>query len=360
MTPDRPPWQELSPEISEAEAAAATTGIVGPVAVTGATGFVGSHLLDVLRGASVSVRVLVRRPDRIGNFSGAVEVVVGDLDDGAALRRLVDGTATVIHLAGLVRAGRAADFDRTNRVGTQSVVAALRARAPGARLIHVSSLAAAGPSRNPAGRAPTDPPAPISAYGRSKLAAENAVEAWGGRWAIVRPPAVYGPRDRDVLQFFRLIHRGLVPVPSGARWVSLAHVSDVVRAILAVARGRGDHRVLHAGDPHTRTITELLATLAGAGGRKARIIPVPSLVVRAGGLAGDVLHRLGARSVALTSDKARELLARHWTAEVRESLVELGISGSVPLEIGAAATWTWYEAQGWVPHATIRRRGPEV
>ncbi len=351
---ERPGWQTLPPEIGREELEAWVPQIARPVALTGATGFIGSHLASALAASGARARLLVRDPARLlPSLREASDVVTGDIEDPTSLARFVDGCAVVIHLAGRLRAAREIDFDRTNRAGTESLVAALRERAPHARLIHVSSLAAAGPSPEPAGRRPDDQPAPVSAYGRSKLAGEAAARAHSGPCAILRPPTVYGPRDIDVLQFFRLAAKGWVPLPAGERWVSVAHVADVVRAILAAAADGTVGGVLHLGEPEPCEMRRLIALLADAGAVRARIVPLPPVLLRAAGLGGDLLQRLGFRDVAVTRDKARELLARHWSAQTAGSLRALGAVGFVPFPDGARATWAWYRQHGWLPHAKI-------
>lgn len=323
-----------------------------PVAVTGGTGFVGSHLVDTLCDAGIEPRVLVRDPASPRWIAErTVQWVAGDLDDGAALRRLAEGARTVIHLAGVVRAGSAAAFDRGNRVGTTNLVEALAEAAPGARLVHVSSLAAAGPSDAIDGVGPEAPPQPLSAYGRSKLAAEEVVRGEGGhrQWIVVRPPAIYGPRDTDVLEFFKMAARGLVAVPAGERWVTVAWVGDVVRAVLAAAATDGPTgRVLHLGEPQPYRLQAMVRLLADAGGVTARIVPVPAVVLAAAGLGGSLLHRLGFERVAMTADKARELTARHWTARTADSLALLKVDEGLPFPEGAARTWAWYRSAGWL------------
>ncbi len=350
-------WRALPAAVSPDELAMWRPRIPALVAVTGATGFIGSHLVDTLLEAGVSLRLLVRDRAKLPERARReAEVVLGRLDEPDALARLLSGCGAVAHLAGVVRGGSPAPFDLANRVGTENLVRALAESSPSARLVYLSSLAAVGPSPDPAGVGPEAPARPVSAYGRSKLAGEAAVRTHRGPWVILRLPTIYGPRETDVLQFFRLVALGLVPIPAGERYLTVAHVADVVRAILAALAGCGDRCTLHIGDPTPGTLHGMLAVLAESGGLSVRTVQVPALVARAVGLGGDVLQRLGIRRVAITTDKARELLARHWTARTEDSLRTLGVAGSVPLPVGFAATWAWYREAGWVPRAKIRPR----
>ena len=321
-----------------------------PIALTGGTGFVGSHLVETLCAAGIKPRVLVRNPAEPRWIDGAPVVwIEGDLDNRDALSRLVAGAGTVLHLAGVVRAAREADFDHGNRRGTANVVSALEEVAPSARLVHVSSLAAAGPSPDPSGIGPEAEPAPISFYGRSKLAAEFEVRARGDDawWTIVRPPAIYGPRDTDVLEFFRMASRGIVALPGGERWLTVAWVGDVVRSILSAAV-KDPGGIYHLGELDPVTLDELIATLCEAGGVKARVLRVPPAVVSGAGAIGSVLQRLGWRRLPLTADKTRELLARHWSARTVQSMQALGVDGLMPFAGGAAMAWAWYRDRGWL------------
>jgi nucleoside-diphosphate-sugar epimerase len=319
-----------------------------PIAITGGTGFVGSHLIDCLCAAGVRPRVLVRSPESPRWIADTpVQWVAGSLADAEALRQLVDGAATVVHLAGVVRAGRRQDFDIGNRVGTGNLVEAMADVAGSARLVHVSSLAAAGPSRVPEGVAPGDDPSPISWYGQSKLDAEREAQRWSGEggWIILRPPAIYGPRDTDVFEFFRMASRGVVALPAGERWLTVAWVGDVVRAILA-ATTPGSGGIHHLGEPDPFLLQNLISILCDAGDVRARVVSVPPMLVSAAGGLGSALQKLGLRRIALTSDKSRELLARHWTSRTSESLGILGIKDCTGFSDGAAATWGWYRKQG--------------
>jgi len=322
-----------------------------PVALTGGTGFVGSHLVDTLCAAGIRPRVLLRNaaaPRWI--VDRPVEAVLGTLEDAAALGRLVEGAGTVFHLAGVVSADRAEDFDRANRDGTARLVDAVAAAAATARLVHCSSQAAVGPSSDPAGVGPEATPSPVSDYGRSKLCGERAVAALGGAswWVIVRPPAIYGPRDTDVLEFFRMASRGVGLVPAGERWITVAHVADVVRGLLAAAASESSGRTYHLGEPEPRRLDQMLHDLAAAGGKKVRVVPLPAAAVGAAGAVAGLLRRTGLVHSPLTRDKAREIVARHWTLRTADSLRELDVEVQVRFPEGARDTWAWYRRQGWL------------
>jgi nucleoside-diphosphate-sugar epimerase len=322
-----------------------------PVAITGGTGFIGSHLVDTLCEAELRPRVLVRDADRPRWIADRpVEWVCGTLADVPALESLIAGARTVFHLAGVVTADNAAGYDQGNRVGTETVLGVVRDRAPNARFVLVSSLAAVGPSDDPGGLDPDATPAPISDYGRSKLAAEEATRQWGGDgwWSIVRLPAVYGPRDIGVFEFFKMIRRGIALIPAGDRWVSVIHVADAVRGILAAASPSLPRRVFHLAEPESYRMADLIAQLAEAGDRRAKILRVPTPMVATIGTVSSALRVLGLHRGALTRDKAREIAARHWTVRSSTSLDELGLEITVPFSEGARATWAWYRSHGWL------------
>jgi nucleoside-diphosphate-sugar epimerase len=323
-----------------------------PVAVTGGTGFVGSHLVDLFCAAGLRPRVLVRDSSSRGWIDDSpVEWVEGRLQDPDALRTFVAGAGTVYHLAGAVRAGTERVFDSVNRVGTASLVAAVRTAAPDAKLVYLSSIAAAGPSPTIEGVGPEVAPKPVSAYGRSKLGGENEVAALAGDrpWLILRPPAIYGPRDRDILQFFRMAATGWVALPRGEMWASMAYVGDIVACLAAAgARGSASGRVLHLGEERPYRLRALARLIGGAAGRRVRIVSVPAWALAAAGVAGSLLQRMGFRGVALTRDKAREMTARHWTCRTVDSLAVLGVGSTTSFPEGAAATWDWYRRRAWV------------
>ncbi len=322
-----------------------------PVAVTGGTGFVGSHLVDTLCAAGVRPRVLVRNPSSprwIGDRP--VEWVPGSLDDVDALGNLVRGSKTVFHVAGVVTADGAADFDRGNRDGTARLVDAVRSLALAARLVHVSSLAAVGPAPTPEGVGPEAEPTPVSDYGRSKLAAERKVQAIGDDswWTIVRPPAIYGPRDTDMYELFKMVNGGWATIPTGEHWLTVAYVADVVRCILAAAVAEDSGRVYHLGEPGPYRLESVLGRIADAGGRRVRMIRVPSVAVDLVARLAVPLRRTGLWRTALTRDKAREAREACWTARTVDSLAALAVGDQVSLCSGAGETWSWYRRNGWL------------
>ena len=348
MTEDFSPSNPLVPP---SDVSAWIGSLAQPIALTGGTGFVGSHLVDTLCAAGLSPRVLIRDLDKPRWIAGVdAEFIKGSMEDVESLKRLVGGAGTVIHLAGVLRAAREIDFDRGNRQGAANLVAAMREVAPKARLVHVSSLAAAGPSPVPEGRAPDDPAAPISAYGRSKLGGENEVSGLGDStwWCILRPPGVYGPRDTDIFEFFKMASRGLAAIPSGERWLTMAYVGDVVRAVLAAA-AVGTHReIYHLGERSPQRLDDIFDLLAEGAGSRVRVIRVPPAVIRAAGAVGGTLQRLGWHRLPLTADKATELLASHWTAQTADSLDRLGLGVGTEFAQGADTAWRWYRLMGWV------------
>ena len=196
------------------------------VAVTGATGFIGRHLVVALHQAGFRLRLLLRREPDVPEWRvlPPPEVVAGALDDEAALERLVEGADGVIHLAGLIKAARRRDFFAVNRDGAAAMARAVGRVAPGARFVLVSSLAAREPQ--------------LSDYAASKRAGEDAVlEVLGERASVLRPSVVYGPGDRETLVFFQLAGGRLVPLLGSAdARAAMIHVADLVRLIVAMAR----------------------------------------------------------------------------------------------------------------------------
>lgn len=327
---------------------------VGKVLVTGATGFVGTHVAGALHQRGVAVRALVRRTSdtttlqRIG-----AELVTGALDDPAAVRAAVQDVDAVLHLAALTRARTADEYHRVNETGTAILFQALAGtEIQPARAVYLSSLAAAGPCARSPGVGPGDTPVPLTAYGRSKLAGEKiaqAAAAGGRRVAILRAPAVYGPGDRDLYRFFRLAERGFVPVPTGpARPLQLIHVEDLAEALVLAVLTESAEGVVHVAEARVYTWEEVARMVARAVRANARLVPVPPVLIRGAAHISEAAAGLIGRSTIFNADKAEELLAPGWTCETETARRVLGFEARIPLAEGLANTARWYREQGWL------------
>lgn len=314
------------------------------VSVTGATGFVGSHIAERFRADGWDVRGIVR-PGSASALPDGVARVTARLA-AADLRRAFEGSELVVHSAAQLRARDERSLIDVNVGGTHAVVAA--ANAVGSRLILISSQAAIGPS--PEGRAARedDPPRPVNAYGRSKWEAEEAVRSEAKvPWTILRPSSVYGPRDRQFLPLFRLGARGrfLVAAPPDASF-TLVHVHDVARAVIAAA-ATATSEPLFVGYRVPATSLDVLRAIATAVDRPFRPTFVPKLAVTLVAYAGELAWRIGATPLL---DRARltELRAGSFVCSTRRATERIGFTAAIPLEEGFATTWRWYRENGWI------------
>jgi len=285
------------------------------VLLIGATGFVGSHLVERLCASGADARCLVRAaggPARHPLPEAAVPVE-GSLEDAAALARACEGAEVIMHLAGAVKERRPGDFTRVNVEGTRRLCAAAAAARGLRAFVHVSSLAACGPSAADRPREEDDPPAPVSAYGRSKLAAEDCVRASGLPWVIARPPAVYGPRDRDLLMVFKCVARGFdLRVGPAVRSVSLIHASDLAAGLIASA-GAAPRSTYFLCDAAPYPWDAVVAAMAAAFGTHLRRLRVPRWALLPAALLSQSLGRIAGRPSIFNRDKVREIAHAHWT-----------------------------------------------
>jgi len=323
------------------------------VFVTGATGFVGAHLVKALQARGDTINALVRRPalaERLG-WGPQVRVVRGDLGDEAALREGSAGADVVYHVAGQIAARNAADFMVCNRDGTANVLEA--ARDGGARrVVFVSSLAVAGPTTPGHPLDETRAPAPVTDYGRSKLAAEVLVRAMPFEWTIVRPPMVYGEWDRATLKIFQLARRGFVPVfGDGSQELSVIHAEDLARSLIAAGTGAAAAgRVYFAAHPTITTSRDLVVAVGRALGRERapRILPVPPFVARGVLWTTGTLAHLAGRATVLSADKSNEFLAPAWTCRSDALTRDTGWRAQVALDDGLRRAASWYREAGWL------------
>lgn len=325
-----------------------------PVAfVTGGTGFVGSHLVEALLARGMEVRCLVRSdPKWLAGLP--VSLVHGDLFSGDALRETLRGASAVYHVAGLTRARDQATLDRANVDGTRSLLLAARDAAPGARVLVTSSLEAMGPNRvrpdgTPVPAVETDVPRPISMYGRSKATMERMVADEFADLApvVVRPPAVYGPREADIFEMTRAASRGLFAVVGDgrARRLSLVHVRDLVRGMIEATETPGETYFI--GSERGYAWREVSDAMAAALGRRVVRLPVPTAAMGVAGRVSEWAGALRGTLPPLTRDKAEA--ARHaWVCSAEKAEARLGYQQTVGLEEGMAETVAWARAEGWL------------
>lgn len=299
------------------------------LAITGGTGFVGNRLLRLAVENGHEVTALTRRSQ---NERRGVSWVQGSLDDRRALQRLVEHADAVIHVAGVITAPDAAGFEKGNVAGTLALLAA--ATATGVhRFVHVSSLAAREPS--------------LSLYGASKARSEELVQGSGLDWAIVRPPAVYGPGDRETLELFKAARLGFVPLPPKGQ-ISLIHVDDLSRLLLALASEQAPSKLLVEADdgrPGGWTHREFAAALAAAQDRRALAMSMPASLVRLGARIDGFIRRGKAK---LTPDRAAYFCHPDWTIDPAKRPPATLWTPQVPTPRGLAETASWYEKQGWL------------
>lgn len=314
--------------------------------VTGATGFVGWQVAEAFARDGWDVRAIVR-PGNRKPTPGGVRVVEAELSP-EALTRACAGTDVIVHSAALIRARDEATLFAVNVEGTRAAVAA--AADVGARLLLVSSQAAGGQGTPDAPRGEGDDPAPVNAYGRSKLAAEGVVRGAAGlRWTIVRPSAVYGPRDRGFLPLFRLARRGLFVVPTAESTAyTLIYIDDLVRGmLLAAERDSAVGQTFFLGHAQPNTGVELLRTIAGVENRPFRPYYVPRTLVAALAAGGDLAWKFGVKPL-VDSSRLVELRARGFVCSVDRARDVLGFAASTSLEDGIRATARWYRDAGWI------------
>jgi dihydroflavonol-4-reductase len=323
------------------------------ILITGATGFVGGHAVEALHAAGLPVRALVRSPGRAARLQEqGVELVEGSLEDKAALRGAVQGVSTIVHLAAATRAASEAEFARANADGTRNLLDAAAAQdVVPRRFVYLSSLAAAGPATTARPLQPDDVPAPLTAYGRTKLEGEHLCRqhAAGMEVVILRAPAVYGPRDRDLFHFFRLAQLGWLPVPTGpVRSLQMIHVTDLARAIAAAVTAPTARGVYHVAEAQAYTWDEMGALVAAALGRPARKVALPAQLVRAAATGSEWFSRLTRQPGIFSRDKAAEMLAPGWCCETEGARRDLGFETRIPLADGFRETAQWYRSEGWL------------
>ena len=324
------------------------------VLVTGGTGFIGSHLVEALLAQGHEVRCLVRDARRLGWISGLPSVTIahGTLDEPRSLLEAMRGVDQVYHVAGLTRARAAREFFRVNGGGTRHLVrACLETPSGPRRLVHLSSLAAVGPMPMATACAEDVSPHPVSPYGWSKLQGEAAVLGVRDRLhvTVLRPPVVYGPRDRGMLQVARWVARGLLPMPAGPpRILSLCYVQDLVAALLTAGAAKvPSGEIFHVAGEGAFTWEQVGDALGEALGVQPAPVRIPLPILLALATGADAWAWLTGRPQYFSRGKVREA-AGHWLCDTGKAKRQLGVVPGADLRKGAEATVKWYREAGWL------------
>jgi nucleoside-diphosphate-sugar epimerase len=322
--------------------------------ITGATGFIGSHLAESLLSKGYRVKCLIRKTSNLRWLKDLpIEYIYGDLFTRDALQAAVRDVDYVYHLAGVVAAKNREGYFRGNQEGTRNLHEAVLAANPGLKkFIFVSSLTAAGPGTGNEPVTEETVPHPITAYGRSKLAAEKEVM---DRWdaipsVIVRAPAVYGPRDVGILTFFQAITKGLEPhIGFREKKASLVHSTDLVNGIILAGENEKAVRTTYfIGSEQPYTWRELGALASRLMNKRTIRIKIPHLIVfTIAGISG-VVGNLGKKPPILNFEKGKDITRSNWTCSIEKAKRELGYRESISVEQGFSETIRWYKEQGWI------------
>jgi nucleoside-diphosphate-sugar epimerase len=324
------------------------------VLVTGANGFVGSHLVDRLIHGERKVRCLVRRTSDLRYLQNPdIEFVYGGLNEATDWDEALEDVDTIYHVAGKTFARRARDYFLTNHKGTEAILAAaIKHRNQIRRFVLISSLAAAGPGPNGALVNEDTPPNPITAYGKSKLMGEEAARAVSDLLpvTIVRPPAVYGPRDYGIFEFFKMIKGGLFPmIGNYEKRVSLVHARDLAEGIvLAGENAASSGRTYFISSEEAYPMSEVAALIATSLEKRPRRIAIPRALAYAVAMCAEGVSALTRRPPVINRDKVTDLSQACWGCSIERARKELGYHQSVPLAEGIRETTQWYRREGWL------------
>jgi len=323
--------------------------------LTGANGFVGSHVLEALLASGHDVAALIRRTSDtrfIAERLTDVEVRYGDVCDVSSLRRAMWGANAVVHCAGKTKALRVEEFFRVNRDGVRNVALAANTCADTLRhVVLISSLAASGPGLPDDPAVELDPPRPVSPYGASKLAGEVELKSRCEiQWTILRPSAVYGPRDLDFLSAFQAVKGGLLPLfDRGRQPLSLVYAADVADAVVCcLGREAARKKTYHVAGEPSCTSAELLREIALHMECEPRRVNLPTAVLYPVCLAQHALSRLRGRPHILSLYKWPELRAPGWVCSTERIREDLGFQAATSLAQGIAKTLAWYREWGWL------------
>ncbi len=324
------------------------------VFVTGGTGFVGSHLVESLISRNYNVRCLIRRSSNLQWVKDLpVELVNGSLEHPDRIIPHLKDVKYVFHVAGLTKAKRNRDYFTVNAEMTRNLLdSCLAAETEISRFIYCSSQAAAGPGSRDSLRNETTMPEPVSLYGKSKLEGEWISKSYMSKLpvTIVRPPAVYGPRDTDIFKFFKMVNSGIFPVLGKAeRYYNFIYVKDLAEAIIDTAeKETANGNIYYLVDPDIYSWSQIADEISNALNKKPSKITVPAGILAAVSIFSEIGAKLIGKPALLNRDKIKEINQQYWTVSADNALKDIGYKINYPLKKGISETAAWYKENGWL------------
>jgi len=323
--------------------------------ITGATGFIGSHLVEALTARGAEIACLVRRTSNLRWLKNHnIQYHTGEVTEKESLRKAVRNVEYIFHLASLTKAVYPEDYYLVNTGGTKNILeVCAEENPPLKRFILVSSLAAAGPSPTESPILETYPPRPITDYGNSKLEAERIAAEFMSHLpiTIVRPPVVYGPRERDIYFYFRLINHGVIFNAGGANpLLSIIYAPDLAEAMVRLSTlEQSAGETYFVSSPEPKYMDELTSIIASALGRKKVLkIPAPLWVTDIMSCLMEASSRLTKKPALLNRQKIREIRQKAWVCSAMKLKKDADYICPTPVEKGIAETAAWYRENGWL------------
>ena len=322
--------------------------------VTGSNGFIGSHLVEQLIQRRYEVSCLIRKTSNLRWIRDLpVRFIYGDITDFNSLIPAVKNMDYVFHLGGVVRAKKEQEFYQANYEGTKNLLRACQQKNPDLKkFIFVSSQAAIGPGFDKIPLNESDPPRPISIYGKSKLKAEQAVLDYRPYFpiTIIRPPSVYGPRDDDILEIFKYVKLGIKPLLGmKSKYISLIHVTDLIEGIMLAAESeKSTGQIFFLANPQIYSILEFETAIADAMNKKAITIKVPEFLIDLVASMTELMAKITGKIAIMNKDKALEMKQRYWLVDSMKARNELSFLTKISLEEGIRETLLWYQQNRWL------------
>jgi len=322
--------------------------------VTGATGFIGSHLVEALLQRGDQVRCLIRNTNDLKWLKGLpIDVAHGDCNDKTSLGEAVKGVDQVFHLAGVTKAIEEKTYFEVNAFGTENLIHACLEQNPHLqKFIYLSSQAAAGPCHNGDKKRETDRCVPVSSYGQSKRMGEDFALAHAHELPllILRPCAVYGPRDRDLYPFFRLLSKRINPCFSSPdQRISLCYVQDIVQAILLASETKeSGGEIFFLSDGQAYLLEQIGDIFADAMGVNPICIRVPEWAIFGIASLSEYFSKISGKPALLNKGKVEEMVQKNWVCDITKAKTVLGFKPNVPLAEGTKLTFDWYKKENWL------------